>query len=281
MKMGADKMMNELKCIENLCAAEFFDCLMWKLKVLKRGAASANSRIHAVKSEAMILASGKDFMLPSTNEAQRLRNLIKESKVRVFRNNGHALLLEDGINLLTVIKGISMYRRSRKRDPISDFIPPSQSEFQDFFEQQLGWLRMATSPVVLSTLGDGEIVRGLKGIPDEGPVLLVGYHMLLGSEVSSIMHEFLREKHVLVHGLTHPQIFTKSFENAMPHVTPFDYMKVFGAVPVTPRNLFRLLSTNSYVLLYPGGVREALHRKGEQYKLFWPEDPEFVRMAIK
>ncbi|KAL8521233.1 hypothetical protein ACS0TY_011682 [Phlomoides rotata] len=251
--------------------------LMWKLKLLKSGAAYANSHIHAVKCEALILASGNDSMLPSTNEAERLTNLIKKSKVRVFKNNGHTLLLEDGINLLTVIKGICMYRRSKKRDPILDFLPPSQSEFQDFFVQQFGWFRVATSPVVLSTLGDGEIVRGLKGIPDEGPVLLVGYHMLLGSEISTIIDEFLREKHVLVHGLAHPEIFTKAFEDKMQENTsPLDYMKVFGAVPVTARNLLRLLSTKSYALLYPGGVREALHRKGEAYKLFWPEDPEFI-----
>ncbi|CAM0908529.1 unnamed protein product [Alopecurus aequalis] len=29
------------------------------------------------------------------------------------------------------------------------------------------------------------------------------------------------------------------------------------------------------------GVREALHRKGEAYKLFWPDQPEFVRMAAR
>ncbi|KAL1352583.1 hypothetical protein AAHE18_06G177900 [Arachis hypogaea] len=52
-----------------------------------------------------------------------------------------------------------------------------------------------------------------------------------------------------------------------------------GAVPVAATNLFKLLSSKSHILLYPGGMREALHRKGEEYKLFWPEQSEFVRMA--
>ena len=38
----------------------------------------------------------------------------------------------------------------------------------------------------------------------------------------------------------------------------------FGAVPVTPRNYFKLLENNEMVLLFPGGVREANHGKGEE-----------------
>lgn len=35
------------------------------------------------------------------------------------------------------------------------------------------------------------------------------------------------------------------------------------------------------VLLYPGGVREAFKRRGENYRLFWPARAEFVRMAAR
>ena len=70
-----------------------------------------------------------------------------------------------------------------------------------------------------------------------------------------------------------------------------------------------LLSEKQSILLYPGGAREALHRKvriwyrehnisletvktsivlegdsclqGEEYRLFWPEQSEFVRMASR
>ncbi|CAM9465062.1 unnamed protein product [Phaeothamnion confervicola] len=56
-------------------------------------------------------------------------------------------------------------------------------------------------------------------------------------------------------------------------------MRTFGAVPVTPRNMHRLLQRNEAVLLFPGGAREAFHLRGEEYTLHWPERPEFVRMA--
>ncbi|XP_057803147.1 phytyl ester synthase 1, chloroplastic-like, partial [Salvia miltiorrhiza] len=255
--------------------------LQWKLKLLKAGAASSNSRLHAVKNETLILASGRDSMLPSKDEARRLSSLLANSKVRFFRDNGHLLLLEDGINLLTVLKGNHMYRRSRRRDAVADFLPPSRSEFNYVFDHLLGALRLAVSPVMLSTLADGGVVRGLAGVPDDGPVLLVGYHMLIGAEITTIAEEFLREKRVMVHGLTHPWIFSKDMEAALQETSGFDYFKVFGAIPVSAANLCRSLQAKCHVLLYPGGVREALHRKGEAYKLFWPEEPEFVRVAAK
>lgn len=49
------------------------------------------------------------------------------------------------------------------------------------------------------------------------------------------------------------------------------FMAEFGAVPVSPFTCHRLLSNGEAVLLFPGGVREAYKRRGEEYQLFWPE----------
>lgn len=114
---------------------------------------------------------------------------------------------------------------------------------------------------MLSTLEDGKIVKGLAGVPNEGPVLLVGYHMLLGFELYSLVEEFLREKNIMVHGIAHPEIFLGRLENSSNEFGMTDWLKVMGAVPVAASNLFKLLSTKSHVLLYPGGAREALHYK--------------------
>ncbi|KAK9272317.1 hypothetical protein L1049_002688 [Liquidambar formosana] len=140
------------------------------------------------------------------------------------------------------------------------------------------WLTDATSPVMLSTLENGKIVRGLAGIPSEGPVLLVGYHMLLGFEVGPMLSQFLDERNILLRGLAHPMMFMKT-DGSLPDPPTFDKFRIMGAVPVSGTNFYKLLSSKSHVLLYPGGLREASHRKGEQYKLFWPEQSEFVRMA--
>jgi hypothetical protein len=40
------------------------------------------------------------------------------------------MVQEDGVNLLTVIKGTGKYRRSRTINFVTDFVPPSMSEFK-------------------------------------------------------------------------------------------------------------------------------------------------------
>lgn len=52
-------------------------------------------------------------------------------------------------------------------------------------------------------------------------------------------------------------------------------------MPVTPRNFYGLMASNATVLLFPGGVREANHNKGQAYQLFWPNRTDFVRIAAK
>ncbi|KAL4442037.1 hypothetical protein ABPG77_011298 [Micractinium sp. CCAP 211/92] len=59
------------------------------------------------------------------------------------------------------------------------------------------------------------------------------------------------------------------------------FMTTFGAVPVSAFNMHRLLQNGEAVLLFPGGVREAYKRQGEEYQLFWPEKSEFIRMAAR
>lgn len=257
------------------------ESLIWKLELLKSASSYVTSRLHAIKAEVLVLASGKDNLLPSKEEAERLWSSLKNCRVRYFKDSGHTLLFEDGINLLTIIKGVNMYRRSKQVDFVDDFLPPTIGEFRRTFEQGNRLFHLAISPVVLSTLRTGRIVKGLSGIPNEGPVLLVGYHMLMGFELSSIYEAFLREKRIILRGMAHPFLFSSIKETSQQEFSRFDEMNVFGALPVSPMNLYRLFAKKSFVLLYPGGAREALHRKGEQYKLFWPDQPEFVRMAAR
>ncbi|XP_027159439.1 acyltransferase-like protein At1g54570, chloroplastic [Coffea eugenioides] len=256
------------------------DTLLWKLKLLRSAASYANSRLHAVTAEVLVLASGQDNMLPSGDEAQRLERSLGNCKVKYFKDNSHAILLEDGVNLLTIIKGAFKYRQSRKHDVVMDFLPPSDSEFKQTLESHKIY-RYLIGSVMFSTLEDGKIVRGLSGVPSEGPVILVGYHMLLGLELVSLVEEFLRQRKILVRGIAHPMLFSQLVETDVKEFTFFDTFKIYGATPVSATNLFKLFKTKSHVLLYPGGAREALHRKGETYKLFWPDQPEFVRMAAK
>ncbi|XP_039157570.1 acyltransferase-like protein At1g54570, chloroplastic isoform X2 [Eucalyptus grandis] len=127
---------------------------------------------------------GKDWLLPSQAEGARLNCALQRSQISNFDDGGHFLFLEDGFDLVTIIKGVGFYRRGKGLDYVSDCLPPSPAEIRN-------------------------------------------------------------------------------------------YMNRSGT------NLFKLLSSKCHVLLYPGGVPEALHRKGEEYKLCWPEQPELVRMVVR
>ncbi|KAL8238905.1 hypothetical protein R6Q59_015472 [Mikania micrantha] len=252
----------------------------WKLKLVESAASYTNSRLHAITAQVLVLASGKDNFMPSKNEARRLSRLLKHCNVRVFEGNGHTILLENGVNLLSAIKTTQMYRHFSKFDIFKDFLPMSMTEFKDS-PIESWWYRLYIGTAVFSTMEDGKIVRGLAGIPDKGPVLVVGNHMLWGFDAFSVILEFLREKKITLHGLSHPESYQYRVEHELVMIPYTDLLKIIGAIPVSARNLFRLLSGNSYALLYPGGARESLHRKGEACKLFWPDKQEFVRMAVK
>ncbi|KAF7011390.1 hypothetical protein CFC21_025704 [Triticum aestivum] len=255
------------------------DTVVWRLKLLKSGAAYANSRLHAVQAEVLLLASGNEN-LPPSGEADRLFKTLKNCKVRYFRNRGHTLLMEQDFNLLTVIKGVNMYRQGKKRDIVTDFLPPTFAEFKKSTED-FKQLNELLSPVMLSTLETGKIVRGLTGIPDKGPILFVGHHQLLGIEVPSLFQGFLKEKKITIRALSNPVFFVGNNWALRQELSLFDVVSVYGGVPVSPINMYKLLEKNESVLLYPGGAREVLHRKGEGYRCFWSDKQEFIRMAAR
>lgn len=114
---------------------------------------------------------------------------------------------------------------------------------------------------MLSTSEDGEVVRGLAGIPSEGPVLYVGYHMLLGLELVPLVSQILIERNILLRGIAHQLMFKHTKPGVLPDLQSYDSFRLMGASPVSPTTLYKLLSSKSHVLLYPGGAREALHRK--------------------
>jgi hypothetical protein len=172
--------------------------------------------------------------------------------------------------------------------------------------EPLATLRRIVSPVFYSTTRDGAIVEGLSALPcDERPLLFVGNHQLFAPDLGLLIEEVLIRRGTLLRGLAHPAVFaagggvTPGFGGApggddggfrMPFApqprrgggaAADNMFQTFGAVPVSGRNLFALLSAGEAALLFPGGVREAYKRRGEAYKLLWPSRPEFVRHALR
>jgi len=150
--------------------------------------------------------------------------------------------------------------------------------------------------VWVSTKPGGDLVRGLGAVPTSAaerggrPILLVGNHQLLGLDLGLLILEFLEQKDTVVRGLAHPAVFGAGFDGggggpgaavAGGRSGGANLFETFGAVPVTPTNYYKLMDSGAAALLFPGGVREVYHKKGEAYKLFWPEETDFVRVAAK
>ncbi|CAH8266852.1 unnamed protein product [Arabidopsis lyrata] len=255
------------------------DTLLWKLEMLKSAIASVNSHIYSVRAGTLILLSGRNQWLLNEEDIDRYSRTLPKCIVRKLDDNGQFPLLEDGVDLANIIKCTCFYRRGKAHDHISDYLMPTTYELK----QQIDNDRLlvdGTSPVMLSTLEDGTIVRSLEGLPLEGPVLYVGYHMLLGLDLVPMVSQILKERNIHLRGLAHPMFF-KNLKDSIVDTKMFDKYKIMGGVPVSNFSIYKLLREKAHVLLYPGGVREALHRKGEEYQLFWPEQSEFVRVASK
>lgn len=132
---------------------------------------------------------------------------------------------------------------------------------------------VAVDPVMLSTMGR-KVVRGLAGIPSEGPVLLVSNHMMLGLDLVPVLSRFWMEQNIKLRAIAHPAFFERIKDGKVQDYPQFDVVRMTGGVPVSANNLYKLFSNKSHVLLYPGGAREALHRRVYEY-------PAYDRLYIK
>ncbi|MGW4631173.1 lysophospholipid acyltransferase family protein [Nocardia sp. NPDC004415] len=157
--------------------------------------------------------------------------------------------------------------RAEQGGPIlSDGAPldPAPSEWEiRAFEAFFAPLRAWTSPRFF----------GLENIPAEGPVLIVANHNLLGGiDAPLLMPAILRERGRLVRGLA---------EHVLMQPGVREILHRFGAVRGTRANCLTLLERGEAVVVFPGGGREAIRRKGEKYALKWEGRTGFARMAIQ
>jgi hypothetical protein len=143
-------------------------------------------------------------------------------------------------------------------------------------------IKRLTSPVYYSTTADGQIVRGLSGVPvHQRPVLLVGNHQFFAGDMYPMINQFVDELGVLPRGLAHPVVFAgpealtaagrssgmredgisksskKDEKDDGAGAAQFSsLLSTYGAVPVNGKNMHQLLKNGEIVLLYPGGARE-------------------------
>ncbi|OBF46872.1 lysophospholipid acyltransferase family protein [Mycolicibacterium monacense] len=117
-------------------------------------------------------------------------------------------------------------------------------------------------------------VDGFENLPRDGRFLLVGNHTISGSaEIVLIPYFVHRELGVRVRGLASSQI-------ADANGVVRDVMEAAGAVLGHPDTCAELMRKGETLLVFPGGGRDMVKFKGENYQLQWERRSGFARLAI-
>jgi hypothetical protein len=269
------------------------------LKWLPVGTSVVNNpqRLSKLDVPTLVIAGNDDNMLPTKEEANRLAKLLPNCVKMDIRGSGHFVL--DSVNLTEVLldSHINPLDVQKSYDPITDWTLPPKEILDRVIEKRVKPQRERASPVFFSTDSvTGKRRKGLSLVPSndrDRPLLFVGNHQLFGQDLGMIISQLIEERGIAPRGLMHPiaadgfqpessvRTQKRKWEFNEDLVGDTDIFPMVGAVKVNPLNFYRLLQTNQAVLLFPGGVREALHGKNEDYKVFWPEKTDFVRVAAK
>jgi len=277
-------------------------CLEW----LPVGSSVVNSpqRLSKLNVPTLIIGGTDDNMLPTKEETDRLGKLLPNCVKMEIPEAGH-FVLDTRVNLTEILldSHIDPFDTQKTYDPVKDWTLPPDHIVQAVLKKRVGPLREKASPMFFSTDPvSGKRRQGLSHVPKiEKPLLFVGNHQLFGQDLGMVISELLEQRDIVARGLAHPiamDAFAGSDANFGGNEQTVrkqkrrwefneesgvetDLFNMFGAVKVSPRNFYRLLQTNQSVLLFPGGVKECLHGKGQEYQLFWPEKTDFVRLAAK
>ncbi len=113
---------------------------------------------------------------------------------------------------------------------------------------------------------------GIEHVP-KGGALLVGNHNLYGMLDLTFLVAELVERGIVVRGLADHALFR------IPIIREF--LKACGVVPGIRANMRELMRRGDLIMVFPGGTREVVKRKGERYQLIWENRLGFAVMAIE
>ena len=152
-------------------------------------------------------------------------------------------------------------------DPILDWKPPTSNEIAQLQHRVLEPMKALTSTVFFSTDQQGVRHEGLSHLStnydSSKPILFVSNHQLAGFDSWIVVNEILDQCGIFVRSMTHP-FLSKN---------PSSFLEIFGCLPVSPRNLYKLMQSNQPILLFPGEARESFHKTNEAYSMIaWPTD---------
>ncbi len=116
-------------------------------------------------------------------------------------------------------------------------------------------------------------VKGLAGIPKEGPVIIACTHALATYDMPLLAREIFEN-----HGRLCKFLVDRNFFK-IPYVG--ELMEAFGSVEAGPKTAKKLLAKGEIIVVAPGGTRELLRPSGERYQFLWENRKGFVKLAME
>mmetsp|Transcript_8266 Transcript_8266/g.14960 ORF Transcript_8266/g.14960 Transcript_8266/m.14960 type:complete len:631 (-) Transcript_8266:1047-2939(-) len=233
----------------------------------------------------LIVASGKDCLLESKKEMDRLKSVFVNAKSIVLEDSAHACLLEKEVKLMNLIEMFENELEEKKNETKSsqrrgDGVRKDFEMNRDLLERArmiLSPWKSLTSPMFL---GEDQVRRAIE-MGRSRPILFVCNHTVHGIlDLPLLMDRLLTKHNIELRPFAHASHF--EILSKLTQGRWGDIAEAFGAVRATPRNYFRLLSMNQNILLYPGGAREVCRRRGDEYyAVKWKDEVDFVRPAVK
>ncbi len=99
--LGRMKEQDRLKLLKAMNSLPL-NTVKWRLSLLKDFLIKPVELIRLTQP-VLIIASGSDLLLPSLDEANRLLNYLKNGRLEILPNSGHACLLEKDVNLYQLL----------------------------------------------------------------------------------------------------------------------------------------------------------------------------------
>lgn len=113
---------------------------------------------------------------------------------------------------------------------------------------------------------------GLENASPDKPTLFVGNHTLFALD-AAVMHPALYKA---------TGVYTRLLADKMIRFTRYPQMLLKRGVVLADRQVCSaLMKSGEHIVVFPGGAREAMTKRGQQYVLDWQDRTGFVRMAIE
>src|SRR5947209_8405001 len=119
-------------------------------------------------------------------------------------------------------------------------------------------------------------VRGLRNVPDSGPVLLVGNHSGGNMTPDTLVFTLAFSTYF---GVERP--FFQLAHNLVLSMPGLGWLRKFGTVAASPANASRALQSGAALLVYPGGDYEVHRPSWQRNRVDFDGRRGFVRLALE